>query len=111
MNPATGLTDRHNQVEAAPAEGNRLFRTAYEIPVGSVTSIAERKISGVTGPVAASIVPHNAKRPIAGEVIPIASAASPSGLIVSFFSRTPEGAAAQTSEAAVSLSWFKLLRS
>src|ERR1700719_2593356 len=50
----------------------------------------DRKISGVTGPVAASMVPHKANRPIAGEVMPIASAASPSGLIVFFLSRTPD---------------------
>src|SRR5579863_2848694 len=52
--------------------------------------MAERKMSGVTGPVAASMVPHRANRPIAGEVMPIASAASPIGLIVFFLSRTPD---------------------
>src|SRR6202040_1106931 len=52
--------------------------------------MADRKISGVTGPVAASMVPHKANRPIAGEVMPMASAASPSGLIVFFLSRTPD---------------------
>src|SRR5215831_11550755 len=52
--------------------------------------MADRKISGVTGPVAASMVPHKANRPIAGDVIPMASAASPTGLIVLFLSRTPD---------------------
>ena len=49
--------------------------------MGIVTSIADKKISGVTGPVAASIVPHRANSPIAGEVMPMASAASPTALI------------------------------
>src|SRR5215472_10921962 len=52
--------------------------------------MADRKISGVTGPVAASIVPHKANRPIAGDVIPMASAASPIGLIVFFLSRAAD---------------------
>src|SRR4029077_887303 len=56
----------------------------------SVTTMAERKISGETGPVADSIVPHNANNAIAGEVMPMASAASPTGLIVFFLSRTPD---------------------
>jgi len=60
------------------------------MPVGIVTSIADKKISGVTGPVAASIVPHKANSPIAGEVMPMASAASPTALIVFFLSRTPD---------------------
>src|SRR5579863_7809979 len=52
--------------------------------------MAERNMSGVTGPVAASMVPHKANRPIAGEVMPMASAASPIGLIVFLLSRTSD---------------------
>src|SRR5215469_2406509 len=72
-----------------------------------VTSMADRKISGVTGPVAASIVPHKANRPIAGEVMPMASAASPIGLIVFFLSRTPD-AVEWDAEVAVSAASIKL---